>query len=74
MNWKKIRDKLYRFKVLTILKDRRRTNQAIYEITAGFLTERIIGGESNFRSELIKMQQLIEEDKKFIKYLDNIKI
>lgn len=73
MNWNKIRDKFYRLKVKFILKDRRRTNRAIYEITGAFLTERIISGETQFRPELEKMQKLVEEDNKFIKFLDNLK-
>lgn len=74
MNWNTIRDKFYRFKVKQVLLDKRRTNQAVYEITAGFLTERIIDGDVQFREELSKMQRLLEEDKKFIKFLTNLKI
>lgn len=74
MNWNTIRDKFYKLKVKWILKDRRRTNKAIYEITSGFLTDRIINGDTYFRPELEKTQKLIEEDKKFIKFLDNLKI
>jgi hypothetical protein len=74
MNWNTIRDKFYRFKVKQVLLDKRRTNQAVYEITAGFLTERVLNGDVQFREELSKMQRLQEEDKKFIKFLTNLKI
>lgn len=73
MNWNTIRNKLYKLKVKILLKDRRLTNRAIYEITSAFLTERILSGEGQFRPELEKMQKLVEEDNKFIKFLDNLK-
>jgi hypothetical protein len=73
MDWNKILDKFYREKAKIVLKDKRRTNKAVYEVTAAYLTERILNGETVFRTELDKAQRLMEEDKKFIKFLDNLK-
>jgi hypothetical protein len=60
-----IRKKYAKLKLLWM----RKNDLASYEIIETFLTIRITEGELWRREELSKIQQRIEENKKFIKFL-----
>lgn len=66
-------ERLYKFFAKWTLIHRRKLDNEIYGLLSAYLTEEIIAGQTQRRTELNQMQKRIEENGKFINFLKKIK-